>query len=191
VATPCMARSSPPGRAPAKRSGPRGKPVTSRPNAGDDGRVDDEAVAELLAPYEDARRDTAHALRSVVRRAIPNAIEAVRPGWHLIGYNVPAGRRAPYFGFIWAEPEHVHLGFEYGTLMDDPHGVLEGGFLRKVRYVTLRSIDDFDENVLVDLVREAARVALLGRAERVAIALDRDDPAGPPRSARNLRPGPG
>jgi hypothetical protein len=155
--------------------------------------VNDEAVAELLAPYEDVRRETAHALRSIVRRAIPDAIEAVRPGWRLIGYNVPAGRRAPYFGFIWAEPEHVHLGFEYGSLMDDPHDVLEGGFLRKVRYVTLRSIDDIDEGVLVDLVREGARLALMGHAGRVALALDRDDPTGPPRSAapsEPSRPGP-
>jgi len=130
---------------------------------------------ELLAPVPPHLRDVADWLRAVVRRAIPDAIEAVRPGWHLIGYNVPAGRRAPYFAFIWPELEHVHLGFEHGLLMQDPAGVLNGAALRlrKVRFVTLRNPDEIPGDVLEALVRDAARVATLGRAERLSLLLDR------------------
>ena len=129
---------------------------------------------ELLAPVPPHLRDVAEALRAVVRRAVPNAIEAVRPGWRLIGYNVPFGRRAPYFAFVWPEPEHVHLGFEHGILLRDPAGVLHGAELRlrKVRFVTLHRADEIPADVLAALVIDAARLATLGRAERLSLLLD-------------------
>ena len=51
----------------------------------------------FLAPYPDPIRDAAEHLRAIVLRTVPNAIEAVRPGWHLIGYSVPIGKRTAYF----------------------------------------------------------------------------------------------
>jgi hypothetical protein len=110
-----------------------------------------------------------------VLRTVPGAIEGVRGGWHLIGYRVPAGRRAAYFGFIAPEPIHVHLGFEYGHLIDDPEGLLGGTQLRQVRFFTFHHPDEIRERVLGRFVRDAARLAALGRAERLALTLDRDD----------------
>jgi hypothetical protein len=136
--------------------------------------MDPIAPEELLAPFPPVRRETAEALRALVLRTIPDAIEAVRSGWRLIGYNVPDGRRAPFFAWVWPELEHVHLGFEHGVCMDDPDGVLEGvGTTKRVRWVTLRDPDEIDAPVLERLVHEGARVARLSRAERVAILLDR------------------
>ncbi len=130
---------------------------------------------QLLAPFPDEIRETAQALRVLVRRARPDAIERVRPGWGLIGYDVPNVGRTAYFAFVWAEPEHAHLGFEHGVLLDDPDGLLQGaGVTKQVRWVTLTRPDQIDEAALAPLVRDAARVASLTRAERVAIALDRD-----------------
>jgi hypothetical protein len=105
---------------------------------------------------------------------VPDAVEAVRPGWHLIGYDVPNGRRTAYFAFVWPEHEHVHLGFEHGVLMTDPDGILGGRDLKRVRFVTLSRPGQIPDAVLEDLVREAARIALLGRAGRTAMLLDRD-----------------
>ncbi len=133
----------------------------------------------LLAGYPPPMRDIAEALRVIVRRAVPDAVEAVRPGWRLIGYDVPAGRRRAYFCWVAPEPGHVHLGFEYGIFMADRDGVLLGaGITRKVRWVTLREADPIPEAQLVDLVREAARVALLSRSERLMSVLDRDAAPG-------------
>lgn len=130
---------------------------------------------ELLAPFPPLRRETAEALRALVLRTIPDAIEAVRPGWRLIGYNVPDGRRTPFFAWVWPEFEHVHLGFEHGVLMNDPDGALQGGgTTKRVRWVTLRGPDEIDAPLLERLVREGARVARLSRAERLALLLDRD-----------------
>lgn len=101
-------------------------------------------------------------LRDVVRAAVPESIERVRTGWRVIGYDVPAGRRTRYFAFVAPEPEHVHLGFEYGFLMQDPDGVLRGAHLnlRKVRFVTLQPGDPVPTEALVSYTREAADLAV-------------------------------
>jgi hypothetical protein len=100
-------------------------------------------------------------LRDVVREAVPEAIERVRPGWRLIGYDVPVGRRTRYFAFVAPEPEHVHLGFEYGAWMTDPDGILRGAHLdlKKVRFVTYEPDDRIPTHALVRYTREAADLA--------------------------------
>ena len=114
--------------------------------------------------------------------AVPEAIERVRSGWALIGYDLPVGKKRVYFAFVAPEPIHVHLGFEYGVLMGDPDRLLEGAHLRlkKVRFLTFRPGDPIARAPLVGLTREAARVAALPRDLRLALALDRDwAPSGP------------
>jgi hypothetical protein len=141
----------------------------------------------FLESYPEPMRDIAERLRMIVRRAVPDAIEAVRPGWRLIGYDVPAGRRTAYFAYVAPEPAHVHLGFEYGVLMDDPDGVLLGrGVTRRVRWLTFLPADSLDAAALEALVREAARVALMTSSERFARMLDREARQSPsePRDRR-------
>src|SRR6267378_8087990 len=90
----------------------------------------------FLAGYPAEIRAAAEVLRWVVRRAVPDAIERVRPGWRLIGYDLP-GRRRVFFAWVWPELEHVHLGFPHGTLMDDPMAELKGaGITKKARWLT-------------------------------------------------------
>jgi hypothetical protein len=129
----------------------------------------------FLAPYPDAIRDAANRLREIVLRTVPAAIEAVRPGWHLIGYSVPAGRRTAYFGFVAPEPIHVHLGFEYGMLIDDPDGELCGTDLRQIRFFTFHHPDEVRERQVGRFIRDAARLAAMSRAQRLALTLDRDE----------------
>jgi hypothetical protein len=130
----------------------------------------------FLAGYPDGIREAADVLRGVVRQAVPDALERVRPGWRLIGYDLPVGRRSVYFAFVAPETIHVHLGFEHGIFMADPDRLLEGAHLRlrKVSFLTFRPGDALPEPALVALTREAARVAALTREARLAIVLDRD-----------------
>jgi hypothetical protein len=125
----------------------------------------------FLSAYEPDIREVANALRDVIHGAVPDAIERVRSGWRLIGYDVPVGRRTRYFAFVAPEPEHVHLGFEYGAWMADPDGLLRGGHLqlRRVRFVTYRPGDELPVEALVGYTQVAAELAI-ARAGGGAIA---------------------
>jgi hypothetical protein len=120
----------------------------------------------FLSGYSPEIRDLAERLRSVIHEAVPEAIERVRTGWRLIGYDVPAGRRMRYFAFVAPEPKHVHLGWQHGIWMTDPEGILRGAHLdlKKVRYVTYQPGDEIPTDALVRYTVEAAGLATLGPA---------------------------
>ena len=130
----------------------------------------------FLEGYAADVRETANRLRAVVKEAVPDAIERVRPGWALIGYDLPIRRHGVYFAWVWPEREHVHLGWQHGIFMDDPDRLLQGAHLnlKKVRYVTVDPGDDFPEAEFVELTRHAAQIAALPAAARSALLLDRD-----------------
>ena len=135
------------------------------------GGIDPLPVPAFLADYPREIRALAEVLLSVVRRAVPDAVEGVRPGWRLVGFDVPIGRRSAYFAYVAPEPEHVHLGFEHGASMDDPDGILEGAHLRlrRVRFVTYRPGDAVPVDRLIALTADAARVAALPPAARESL----------------------
>ncbi len=133
-------------------------------------------IEAFLADYPAGIRQSARRLRAIVARTVPEAIERLRPGWRLIGYDVPVRGRFRYFAYLAPEPVHIHLGFEYGAWMDDPQRLLEGQHLglRKVRYVTFRPTDPIPEARLAELIREAVRVAAMSPAERASLELERE-----------------
>jgi hypothetical protein len=119
----------------------------------------------FLQAYASPIAALAEQLRHVVRTAVPDALERVRPGWALIGYDLPVKRHGVFFAWVWPELEHVHLGFPRGKLMDDPNRVLRGeGVTLKARWLTYQPGDTIDEPLAVSLVEEAARVALIPRS---------------------------
>lgn len=130
----------------------------------------------LIAPYPEPMRAIARRLQRLVRRTFPDAIERVRPGWHLIGYDLPGHGRTVYFTYIAPEVEHVHLGFEHGWAMRDPQRLLQGeGITKQVRWLTFRPGDAIDQRACAVLLREAARVAAMSRGERSLRAAADDD----------------
>jgi hypothetical protein len=113
-----------------------------------------EALLEDLPP---AMAALAHGLREVVHVAVPEAVERVRPGWRIIGYDVPAGRRPRYFAWIMPQHEHVHLGFPQGVRLHDPDRVLEGqGITKAARWFTLARPEDLRDPRLTEFTRMAA-----------------------------------
>ena len=137
----------------------------------------------FLAGYADDVRDTANELRAVVKRAVPDVVERVRPGWRIIGYDLPLGRRSVYFAWVMPEAVHVHLGWVHGVYLDDPERRLEGAHLRLVstRFVTFEPGDAIPEAAMEAFTRDAARIAALSREERFALLLDRDAAPEPAR----------
>ena len=132
-------------------------------------RVPDDSIPPeaFLTSYPPPIMALGQRLRWVVKRAVPDAIERVRPGWQLIGYDLPVRRRGTFFAWVWPELEHVHLGLPHGTLMDDARGELKGaGITKKARWLTYEPGDRIDEPQALRLVQEAVRVALIPRSAR-------------------------
>jgi len=117
----------------------------------------------FVSDYPPDIQSLANVFRDLVVKSVPDAIERVRFGWRLIGYDVPAGRRTRYFAFVVPEPAHVHLGFEYGIWMSDPEQLLHGAELklRKVRFFTFEPGDPVPEQVIAGYIEEAAGLAVL------------------------------
>jgi hypothetical protein len=113
---------------------------------------------QFLAAFSPEICALADQLRQLIRQTIPNIAEAVYPGWKLIGYREQDGRRSRYFCFVAPFEDRVVLGFEYGVLMADADGLLEGDG-KQVRYVTLRGQADLRPPELSALIAEAAMVA--------------------------------
>ena len=131
----------------------------------------------LLADFPPAMQSIANRLREIVRETIPEAVERVRPGWHLIGYDLPIGRKSVYFAYVAPEVERVHLGFEHGWAMRDPHRLLAGvGITKQVRWLTFLAGDPIPTDLCRELILEGARVATMTRGERMLQALDDDRP---------------
>ena len=135
----------------------------------------DQIPPELfLDGYSPPIRRIAERLRAIVGDTLPDAIEGVRLGWRIIGYDVPNVRRTTYMAWIAPEPRHVHLGFPHGVEMDDPDRVMRGeGITRRARWLTFTAPDQIDRAVLEPLLHEAVRTARLSRDERFARALAR------------------
>jgi len=132
-------------------------------------------VEFLLDDYPEAIRATGMALRSLIFRSVPGAVETVRPGWRWIAYSLPDGRRVRNFAWIGPERRHIHLGFEHGTLVADPERLLHGAEerLKQFRYFTFEPSIDVDEATLAIYVRRAADLATLPSGARRALAMER------------------
>lgn len=137
--------------------------------------ANDAAIADFLADYPAPIAARAQRLRRLVLDAVPSAVERIRPGWRLIGYDLPITRHGTHFAWVWPEQEHVHVGWQVGTLMADPRGLLRGAHLRlkKVRYLTYGPRDTIAPRVVIDFTRDAARIAAMSRGERQLLALAR------------------
>ncbi len=141
----------------------------------DDAMDETQPVEFLLDDYPEAIRATGMALRSLIFRTVPGAVETVRPGWRWVAYSLPEGKRVRNFAWIGPERRHIHLGFEHGTLLADPERLLHGAEerLKQFRYFTFEPSIDVDEAILASYVRRAADLATLPSGARRALALER------------------
>ena len=129
----------------------------------------------FLAGYPEPIIELAEGLRALVRAVLPEAIEGVRPGWRIIGYDLPVGRRTAFFAWIMPQAVHIHLGFPQGVLLDDPAALLDGaGETKLARWLTLDPGNEIPVGPCAAYLRDAARIAGLSPSEREAIRYDRD-----------------
>jgi hypothetical protein len=110
-----------------------------------------ESVEALLTPHTPEVRALVERLRRLVKRSVPEATEAVQPSWHSLNYRHPA---QGYFCGIFPFIGGVKLVFEFGVLLPDPAGLLQGEG-KQVRFVHLRRLSDIRVKALQGLIRAA------------------------------------
>ncbi len=108
-------------------------------------------VEEILSGHSPEVRLLVERLRRIIRASVPEASESGHPVWHSIGYRHP---RSGYFCGIFPHENRVDLAFEFGVLLPDPKGLLEG-VGKQVRYLRLRQENDFQEAAIRELLRAA------------------------------------
>lgn len=96
----------------------------------------DHTVEAFLAPYTPDVRDLALGARALILSVLPDATEHVYPGWKTIGYGCGAGM-ARQICYIAPGKAAVSLGFNQGTALPDPQGLLTGTG-KLLRHVKLR-----------------------------------------------------
>jgi len=99
--------------------------------------------------------DVVSAVRRLVRKAVPAAVEAVNP------WGVPAFELNGAFCLLMVGKNHVTFGFAQGTSIHDPDRLLEGTG-KNIRHVKLKKPEQVDHPGLRRLLQEAA--ALNGKA---------------------------
>jgi hypothetical protein len=116
---------------------------------------------QFLEDFPSDMQALANALRDIIRETVPQADEQVYTGWRVLGYRLYEGKRRIYWGFVHPTLHYVSIGFEWGILLPDPQGILEGDELKQVRFITLRDAESIPREPLIALIREAVRIAPL------------------------------
>lgn len=119
------------------------------------------SAEEFLAKLPPSQRRIADVLRSLIKRAVPRAREAVKPGLKLISYHAPH-----YFCFLFPRADKVHLGFEWGARLSDPKKQLQGeADYSQVRYISFGDVKEIQPKELTSMIRESAIPALKGTSK--------------------------
>ena len=109
-------------------------------------------VDAYIASLEGWQADVVAELRSLVCEAAPGAKESIK-------WAQPVYEETGPFCYIKAFKASVNFGFWRGVDLQDSKGLLQGSG-DKMRHVKLTRIDDIDEEMFAEFVRQAVRLNL-------------------------------
>lgn len=107
------------------------------------------AIDAYVASRNPALKDVVAAVRRLVEKTVPAAVEAINP------WGIPVFEVNGTLCFLMVGKQHVSLGFAQGTSLADPAKLLEGSG-KNVRHVKLRTADQVGNPHLENLLIEAA-----------------------------------
>lgn len=120
---------------------------------------------KFLAPYGRWISDLALATRALVLGEAPESAELIYDAYNAVasGYSF-TGRPSDAFIHIAVYARWVNLGFNRGSTLDDPRGVLQGTG-RWVRHIRISQPEDLDNLAVQAFVRAAIAAAERGQPE--------------------------
>lgn len=116
-----------------------------------------EQLLELLAARRPDVAPLVLALRGLVARAAPDAKESVHSLYAVVDMFTFA-RPSDAFIHIVAYEKHVNLGFNQGSTLPDPHGLIRGTG-KKIRHIRITTKDDL-KKPLMGYIRAAVKQAV-------------------------------
>ena len=93
-------------------------------------------------------------LRSLISEVFPDVYEVPWPKQKIAGYGVGPKKQTEHFCYLGMFKKHVNLGFNHGSEIEDPDGLLEGTG-KKYRHLKIGAIEDV-EKPAVRLLLESA-----------------------------------
>ena len=88
-------------------------------------------------------------LRDLVLEIAPDGVEAVRPRWKNLGFDLGG-----VFCAVAPQSDGARIVFEFGIELADPDGRLEGSGAQ-VRWLSYSKVEDIDEELVRDFLRKA------------------------------------
>ncbi len=110
---------------------------------------------EFLKPYGPQLTQLALAIRSAVLSEAPESAELIYDAYSAVasGYSF-TGRPSDAFIHIAVYSKWVNLGFNFGSRLDDPEGLLHGTG-RWIRHIRISSADDLERPAIRALIAAA------------------------------------
>jgi hypothetical protein len=108
-------------------------------------------VDDLLTSYPPPIVNTVERVRGLIHQVAPDVNEKANRGWRSISYRDP---RVGYFCGIFPFEDHVDLIFEFGSLLDDPDGVLSGD-AKQTRYIRFHEPKDIQDDTVKRFLKTA------------------------------------
>jgi hypothetical protein len=125
-------------------------------------RPPDPEYLRLLLPYGDSIENLAVAARRVILEEAPDANEFVYEVYTIADHFTFTERPTDAFVFTTTHAKWVNLGFNFGSRLPDPDGLLRGDG-KWIRHVRIMQATDLDARGVRGLVRAA-----VAQAERPA-----------------------
>jgi len=134
----------------------------TEPSLGYTGRVSqrppDPEYLKLLAPYSNVIRKLALAARKLILEEAPDASEFVYEVYTIADHFTFTDRPGDAFVFTTTHANWVNLGFNLGSLLPDPDGLLRGEG-KLIRHVRISRTADLAAPGVRELVRAATAQA--------------------------------
>ena len=121
-----------------------------------------EQFEDIMAASSSQVRDLAVGTRALIREVMPDVVEVPWARQKTIGYGVGPKKMSEHFCHIAVLKNHVNLGFNYGSELPDPEGLLEGSG-QLFRHVKIRGIGDLEHPALRALLEAASMHRMPGR----------------------------
>jgi hypothetical protein len=108
-------------------------------------------IVTAIQPQDPELQAIVRGLRELVQEVVPEVTATVNP------WGIPTYELNGPLCHVMTAAKHISFGFQRGTSLDDPKGLLEGTG-KNLRHVKLRKVEDLRREGLRELIENAVRL---------------------------------